>query len=317
MSLEEGEPHLVATVTRVFLWYDGPVLTELVAQATDEYADRMLAMALPDGAAGSNVVARPTRERMAAWEKKSCDLRDLQLDVQTRHYLVREEDRFFGPGDCLELTRFAGTLPEAWLCDAGLFVDDVDMFEKDNLKAHDLGITLAQDQDIEIASDLRNAFRIPEKITIRPFRGKDRPAWLREMAWDGTESVTCGDRFYLDPAPGGFTLVAYSHETFRPGYPVGYLSASLSEDGADRPEAYIDMVQVDADFRGERVGSALAAALAALILRDGGPEQDRSWGVGGDTQTPAADALVRRLQRLLDEMSDPDAQLEEGEQPGS
>jgi hypothetical protein len=128
MALEEGDGRLVATVTRVLLWYDGPVLTELAAQATDGSADLMLAMALPDGEAGSHVVARPTPERMTAWRKKTCDLLDLQLDVQTRHYLVREEDRFFGPGDRLELTPFAGAPPEAWLCDAGLFADEVEMF---------------------------------------------------------------------------------------------------------------------------------------------------------------------------------------------
>lgn len=315
MSLEEGDGRLVATVTRILVWYDGPVLTELAAQATDGSADLMLAMALPDGEAGSHVVARPTRERMAAWRKKACDLRDLQLDVQTRHYLAREGDRFFGPGDRLELTPFAGAPPEAWMCHAGLFVEDVDRSENRNKMSKNLDVFLTEDQEIEMPPDLRRAFRAPDRITVKPFRGDGRPAWLREMSWDGTESVSCGDRFYLDPAQGGFTLVAYSHETFLPGYPVGYLSASLSEAGADRPEAYIEMVQVDADFRGERVGSALAAALAALILRDGGPEQDRSWEVGGDTQTPAAEALVRRLQEVLDEMSDADAQLEEEVRP--
>ena len=315
MRDEEGDARLIATVNRVLIWYDGPVLTELSAQATDGYADHMLAMALPDGEAGSHVVARPTRGRMAAWRKKSCDLRDLQLDVQTRHYLAREEDRFFGPGDRLDLTPFAGTPPEAWLCDAGLFVEDVDRSENRNIMSKNLDLFLTKDQEIETTPDLRRAFRAPDRITVKPFRGDRRPAWLREMSWDGTESVACGDRFHLDPARNGFTLVAYSHETFRPGYPVGYLSASFSEAGADRPEAYIEMVQVDADFRGERVGSALAAALAALVLRDGGPERDRSWEVGGDTQTPAADALIRRLQEVLDEMSDPDAQLEEEVRP--
>lgn len=128
MALEEGDGRLVATVTRVLLWYDGPVLTELAAQATEGSADLLLAMALPDGEAGSHVVARPTRERMAAWERKSCDLRDLQLDVQTRHYLVREEDRFFGPGARLRLAPVAGAPPETWLCDAGLFADEAEMF---------------------------------------------------------------------------------------------------------------------------------------------------------------------------------------------
>lgn len=128
MKLEVGRPDLVATVTRILVWYDGPVLTELAARATGGSANLMLAMALPDGEAGSHVVARPTRERMAAWRKKSGDLRDLQLDVETLHYLAREEDRFFGPGARLRLAPVAGTPPEAWLCDASLFVDDVEMF---------------------------------------------------------------------------------------------------------------------------------------------------------------------------------------------
>lgn len=168
---------------------------------------------------------------------------------------------------------------------------------------------LTLDEACPIRGSLLAAFQAPDGVQVRLHRG-GRPAWLMGMGRDGTETVSCGDRFYSDPCADGFTLVASSMEDFRTGYPVGYLSASLSSAGDGPSEVHLEMIQVDADFRGERVGSSLAAALAELIAReiDQGPQtaQDRGWEVIADTQSPAADALVRRLQAVIDAACEPE-----------
>jgi len=306
-------------VSRALIWHDGPVLAELTAEAANGTEDRLLAIALPEGAGWSHIVAGPTPERLLLWTEKSCDLRALQLDPQTRHYLIRDADGAFGVGSEIGLTPLEGTPVEDWICDAGLYVDDVDKFEKDKNTTSSLEDALIGDQEIDIRPELRSAFGAPETVSVCPFRGDQRPAWLQEIGWDGTESVACGDRFHLTPDRDGFTLVAYSTEDFRTGYPVGYLSASLSSETGQPAEAHLEMIQVDADFRGERVGSALTAALAELILReiDQDPQttRDRGWELIADTQTPAADALVRRLQDVIDTACDPDPSDEEAMTP--
>lgn len=177
---------------------------------------------------------------------------------------------------------------------------------------------LELDETRPVRDALRAAFRAPDGVRVRLHRG-GRPAWLMEMGWDGTETVSCGDRFYGAPDRDGLTLVAYSTDDFRTGYPVGYLSASLSSARGGPATAHLEMIQVDADFRGERVGSALTAALAELILReiDQDPQtaRDLGWEFVADTQAPAADALVRRLQGVIDEACDPDPEDDVGVTP--
>ena len=129
MTREDPAPALWATVSRILLWYDGPVLAELTARAADGREDRLLAMALPDGEAWPHVVAMPTRDRFDAWSRNMFDLRDLQLDPHTRHYLIGPKDRAFGAGSEVPLTPYEGTPPEAWLCDPGLIVRDTDVFD--------------------------------------------------------------------------------------------------------------------------------------------------------------------------------------------
>lgn len=319
MRDEDHTPDTVATVTRIPLWYDGPVLAGMTAKAPDGAETLLLAIALPEGAGWSHVVAAPTPERLDLWVEKSCDLRELQLDPQTRHYLVRDEDGAFGVGYEIRLTRLEGTPVEDWLCDAGLFVGDVDKFEKDKNTTSYLEDALVRDQEIDIRPEVRAAFGAPETVSVRPFRGDQRPAWLQEMGWDGTESVACGDRLYLTPGRDGFTLIAFSTDDFRTGYPVGYLSADLTGTGTGKGEVHVDMIQVDADFRGERVGSALAAALAELVAgeisRDLLAGRAPSWEVVADTQSPAADAIIRRLQEVIDEACDPDPSDNGGVEP--
>jgi len=150
-----------------------------------------------------------------------------------------------------------------------------------------------------IRGALRAALRVPDDVQVRLHRG-GRPAWFLEMAWDGTETVGCGDRFYAEPAADGFSLVAAFN-----GQPAGYLSAELSR-GDGEGEAHIEMVQVDANHRGARVGSALAAGLAEILLREtdgrlASGEEPPLWTVTADTESERADRLVRRLQRVLDD----------------
>lgn len=297
-----------ATVSRILLWYDGPVLAEMTASAPDGAETRLLSIALPEGAGWSHVVAAPSPERLDLWDAKDSDLRDLQRDPKTRHYLIGDADGAFGVGSEIGLTPLEGTPVEDWLCDAGLFVDDVDKFEKDKNTTSYLEDALVRDQEIDIGPEVRAAFRAPETVSVRPFRGDQRPAWLQEMGWDGTESVACGDRIYLTPGRDGFTLIASSTDDFRTGYPVGYLSADLTGTETGKQEVHVDMIQVDSDFRGERVGSALAAALAELVAgeisRDLLAGRAPSWEVAADTQSPAADAIIRRLQEVIDQTCD-------------
>ena len=319
MPNETITPVSSATVSRILLWYDGPVLAEMTATAPDGAETRLLAISLPEGAGWSHVVAAPSPERLDLWDAKASDLRDLQRDPKTRHYLIGDADGAFGVGSEIGLTPLEGTPVEDWLCDAGLYVDDVDMFEKDKNTTSYLEDALIGGQEIDIRPELRAAFGAPETVSVRPFRADQRPAWLQEMGWDGTESVACGDRIYLTPGRDGFTLIAFSTDDFRTGYPVGYLSADLTGTGTGREEVHVDMIQVDADFRGERVGSALAAALAELVAgeisRDLLAGRAPSWEVAADTQSPAADAIIRRLQEVIDETCDPDPSDSGGVEP--
>lgn len=319
MTDEDQTTEMVATVTRIPLWYDGPVLAEMTATGPDGAEIWLLATALPEGAGWSHIVAAPTPSRISSWSENSCDLRDLQLDPQTRQYLIRETDGAFGVGSEIGITPFGGPLPEAWLCAPGLFVDDVDMFDIDNSPGQILDEFPRRGREIVIRPELRTAFGAPESVSVRPFRADQRPAWLQEMGWDGTESVACGDRFHLTPGRDGFTLIAFSTDDFRTGYPVGYLSADLTGTETGKQEVHVDMIQVDADFRGERVGSALAAALAELVTeeisRDLLAGRAPSWEVAADTQSPAADAIIRRLQGVIEEACDPDPSDDVGVAP--
>ena len=158
---------------------------------------------------------------------------------------------------------------------------------------------LALDEAYPIRDALRSAFSVPDGVRVRLHRG-GRPAWFLEMAWDGTETVGCGDRFFGEPGQDGFSLVASLN-----GRPVGYLSAELIPDPDGGGTAHVEMVQVDADHRGERIGSALAAGLTEILLR----ETDRRlaaglepepWSVTADTVSEPAGRLIGRLERVLE-----------------
>jgi len=177
-------------------------------------------------------------------------------------------------------------------------------------------ISLALDGMHPVRDDLRVAFAQPDGVQVLLHRG-GRPAWFLEMAWDGTETVGCGDRFYAEPAPYGFSLIATLN-----GRPAGYLSAELSRGRDGEGEAHIEMVQVDADHRGARIGSALAAGLAEILLRGmegsvSSGHEPSPYSVTGDTQSRTADLLIARLQRVLDAEFDTClARYEAGEEPG-
>jgi hypothetical protein len=98
---------------------------------------------------------------------------------------------------------------------------------------------LELDETRPVRDALRAAFRAPDGVRVRLHRG-GRPAWLMEMGWDGTETVSCGDRFYGAPDRDGLTLVAYSTEDFRTGYPVGYVNSPPPEGGGFRPSALVE-----------------------------------------------------------------------------
>ncbi|PTX52247.1 acetyltransferase (GNAT) family protein [Gemmobacter caeni] len=174
---------------------------------------------------------------------------------------------------------------------------------------------LELDEARPVRDALRAAFRAPDGVRVRLHRG-GRPAWFLEMSWDGTETVGCGDRFFGEPGPDGFSLVADLD-----GRPVGYLSAELSPDPAGGGTAHVEMVQVDADHRGARIGSALTAGLAELLLREtdrrlGEGLEPEPWVVTADTVSEPAGRLIGRLERVLEtELDVRFRRFEEGEGP--
>ena len=95
----------------------------------------MIASALPegDGRGLAYVLSEPTRERMDEWKKGLMDLRELQADPQTAHYVARAAD-LGPPGAEARLTRIDGPLPEAWLPDSGFMAH---MLENENLSGMD------------------------------------------------------------------------------------------------------------------------------------------------------------------------------------
>jgi len=174
-------------------------------------------------------------------------------------------------------------------------------------------IVLDLDEEKPVRDRLRRAFELPGAVQVH-LHMDGRPAWLQEMSWDGTETVGCGDRFYAQPDPYGFSLVAV-----RDGRPAGYLSAELSPGRDGDGQAHIEMVQVDADHRRARIGSALAAGLAEILLREmevclAGRREPTPWTVTADTESEPADRLIERLQRVLDDEYDACLALYEAEE---
>ena len=173
----------------------------------------------------------------------------------------------------------------------------------------------ALDEAHPIRDTLRTAFRVPDEVRVRLHRG-GRPAWFLEMSWDGTETVSCGDRFFGEPDPDGFSLVAS-----RKGSPAGYLSAALTPDPAGGGTAQVEMIQVDADRRGERIGSALAAGLVELLLREADRRlaaglEPEPWAITADTASEPAGRLIGRLERVIEaELDERFRRFEEGEGP--
>jgi GNAT superfamily N-acetyltransferase len=297
---------LTARVTRVIRFGPDPVLALLSRTGEDGSPRDLIACALPetDGRGWAYVVSEPTPDSMADWNREAIDLRTLQLDPQTAHYVTRDAGGMSETGSEVRLVKIKGGIPEAWLPDPGVHAR---MFENDNHNPSDDGIEprdgpemtsadLELDPDRPIRDAVRSAFHVPDGVRVRLHRG-GRPAWFLEMAWDGTETVGCGDRFFGEPEPDGFSLVASLN-----GHPAGYLSAEISPGAQGGGAVHVEMVQVDADHRGVRIGSALAAGLAELLLRqmDTGPEA-APLTVTADTGSVAAHRLIARLEQVLDE----------------
>ena len=106
----------------------------------------------------------------------------------------------------------------------------------------------------------------------------------------------------------GFTLVALRGEE-----PIGYLSADLSWGSSGGADLHVDMIQISADHRGQRLGSALMAGLAELAAREIDAQRTRGaepdWSVSADTQTEAAGRLTDQLQTVLDDLVEPCVEL--------
>jgi GNAT superfamily N-acetyltransferase len=318
---------LSARVDRVISFGPDPVLALMSRTGEDGVSRELIACALPetDGRGWSYVVSEPQKRLMEEWKKESIDLRDLQLDPQTTHYVTREADLMFSPGSRVSLIKVKGAMPEAWLPDAGVYPS---MFEKDMSEPETGLFTTIKGSESErplmdlrcpdlIRDQIRDAFRVPEGVTLSLFEGA-RPDWLMDLAWDGDETVQCGDRFYAAPGWDGFTLVALMG-----GEPVGYLSADLSLGSSGGVDLHVDMIQISADHRGQRLGSALMAGLAELAAREIDAQRTRGaepdWSVSADTQSEAAGRLTDRLQTVLDDLVEPCVEvspdrLEEGPQ---
>jgi len=127
---------LSAKVERVITFGHDPALALLSRTADDGVTREMIACALPetDGRGWAYVATEPTAAIMDAWKKETLDLRALQLDPQTVHYVIRDAKRMCQAGSEVPLIRVKGMVPEAWLPDAGVYAK---MFEKDNPDASD------------------------------------------------------------------------------------------------------------------------------------------------------------------------------------
>lgn len=124
-------PQVPARVEAVLLEAGEPLLLRVTRDAGDGDRAELIASALPegDGRGWACVLSEPTRERMDEWKKGLLDLRGLQADPQTAHYVARAAD-LGPPGTEARLTRIDGPLPEAWLPDSGFMVH---MLENENL----------------------------------------------------------------------------------------------------------------------------------------------------------------------------------------
>lgn len=124
-------PQVTARVQAVLLEMGEPLLLRVTRDAEDGNLAELIACALPegDGRGWAYVLSEPTPVRMGEWEKGLIDLRCLQADLQTIHYVARALD-LGSPGTEARLTRIDGPLPEAWLPDSGLTAN---MLENDNL----------------------------------------------------------------------------------------------------------------------------------------------------------------------------------------
>ena len=305
-------PPLSATVRDVIIWGGEPVLATMTRSIEDGTTRELIACALPEteGRGWAYVISEPAGSQMDEWKKSSIDLRDLQLDPQTTHYVTRDAAGMCSSGTQVSLLKIKGTMPEAWLPDPGLYAS---MFDMDNFelgiggtgRSDELDMTsLSGQPDVAgpVRDTIRDAFRPDPEITLSVYAGERRPDWTTQMSWDGDESVSCGDRFYAAPGWDGFTLIAHAGQE-----PLGYLSADVSR-GRDGLDLHVDMIQVSADHRGARVGSTLTAGLCEIIAREMDAQTSRGapqeWSVSADTQSVAADLLVRRLEEVLDELAE-------------
>jgi hypothetical protein len=120
-----------ATVTRLISFGPDPVLAFMSRAGQDGVSRELIACALPetDGRGWAYVVSEPTASILEEWKKESIDLRALQLDPQTTHYVTGDADRTYGPGSEVNLIRVKGAIPEGWLPDPGVYAR---MFEKDS-----------------------------------------------------------------------------------------------------------------------------------------------------------------------------------------
>lgn len=302
-------PPLSATVRDVIIWGGEPVLATLTRTCKDGTTGELIACALPEteGRGWAYVVSEPPGSLMEEWKKSSLDLRALQLDPQTTHYVTRDAAGMCRIGAEVPLIKIKGTMPEAWLPDAGLYARMFD-FEKSGTPSGDM--QPAQDQDLISGPDplavagpvrqtIRDAFRPDPEISLSVYSGEHRPDWATRMEWDGDESVSCGDRFYAAPGWDGFTLIALRGQT-----PLGYLSADVSR-ARNGMDVHVDMIQVSADHRGARVGATLMAGLAELVACEIDAKTARGvtpeWSVSADTQSVAVERLTSRLEGVIDE----------------
>lgn len=118
-----------ATVTRLITIGPEPVLAFMSRTGQDGVSRELIACALPetDGRGWAYVVSEPTASILEEWKKETIDIRALQLDPQTIHYVTGDADRMNDPGSEVHLIRVKGAIPEGWLPDSGVYAR---MFEK-------------------------------------------------------------------------------------------------------------------------------------------------------------------------------------------
>ena len=115
-------PAVPARVEAVLFDVGEPILLRLSRDAGEDEKAELIASALPegDGRGWAYVISEPRPDRMDDWKKGRLDLRELQVDPETRHYVARAAD-LGGPGAEAVLIPIDGPLPEAWLPDHGLY----------------------------------------------------------------------------------------------------------------------------------------------------------------------------------------------------